>query len=220
MTTQQWVAVLRRRWYVLAVVMLCAAVGTLAVHKRPITYQGCDGLYVSAPPLPWQANVYLDTNPALAMTTNLVTQRMMSQPMQQQLRTEGVLATYQVLQTNSGSSRFPSYIQPTLQVCSSSRDPRAILSTTEKVTARFRTVLYAFQAQQHVPKKSFITATIVAKTIPLPVIGRPTQAEAALLLIGLIGGAALTVWVDPLLGRSRLRQAPSVRRRRRAPSER
>lgn len=201
MTAHECLVRLRRRWYVLALVMLCAMSGVWAIHDRPIAYQGCNSLYVAAPRLSSNANTYTYISPSLAMATGMVTQTMMSQPMQQKLQLEGATAGYEVMETNTGDIEFPAYTRPTVQICSSSSAPQAVLRTTALVTKNFRTVLYQMQAAQHVPSKSFITVITLAQTIPLPVLGRPSQADVGMLLVGLISGVALTLWSDSLLMR-------------------
>ena len=103
MSAFEFAAVLRRRWYVLALAGLFTLVGMWAVHVRPISYQGCEGLYFSG--TPWVENVYLDGNPSLAVVAGMVTETMMSQPMQQRIRARSN-ADYAVAQTNTGEIRL------------------------------------------------------------------------------------------------------------------
>lgn len=201
MTAHECLTTLRRRWYVLALVMLCMIGGLWTVNRRPITYQGCDGLYLATPQLPLGTNTYAEISPSLAMATGMVVQTMTSQPMRQKLQSQGLVTDYEVTETNTGEIRFPAYTQPTVQICSSSRDPRLVISTTEIVTVQFQAVLRQMQASQDVPPKSSITATVLSQAIPLPILGRPSQAYIGVVLLGIVGGVALTLWSDPLLVR-------------------
>ena len=72
MTAQEWVGKLCRRWYVLAAVLLCTMGGLWAVHGRSITYRGCDELFLSAPPLPWNRNVITGQNASVPMVAGMV----------------------------------------------------------------------------------------------------------------------------------------------------
>jgi hypothetical protein len=195
MSTFEFAATLRRRWYVLAVAGLFTLVGMWAVHIRPISYQGCANLYLSG--LPWFGNVYVDGNPSLPMVTGMVTQTMMSQPMQQQIQASGV-TDYAVTETNTGEIRFPSYKQPTMQVCTTSATPQGTVSTTQLVTADIRAVLHRMQAGQHVPTDSFIGVIQLTPAVPVPVIGHPFMAYLGVLLIGVIAAVPLVLWSDPL----------------------
>jgi hypothetical protein len=201
MTAHECLMKLRRRWYVLALVILCTLGGLWGIKARSITYQGCYALYLAAPPLSHFTNSYTDNNPSLAMTTAMVTNTLTSQPMRQKLQSDGAANDYQVLQTNTGSVQFPTYTQSTLQVCSSSSSPEAVLKTTRVVTQELRIVLHQMQAKLHVPTRSFITAVTLSKTFPLPVLGRSLQAYFGVVLLGLISGLALSLWSDPLLSR-------------------
>lgn len=205
MSALEFVATLRRRWYVLALVGACTVAGVWAVHKRPITYQACQGLYVSGPST--YGNVYLDSNVSLAMTTGMVTQTMMSQPMRQKILSAGSVASYTVAQTNTGDIRFPSYTQPSLQVCTTSASPQSVLSAIQLVTTDLRAVLRQMQIERHVPPESSITVASIAPASPDPIFGRPSLAYLGVLLIGAVSGVALSLWSDPLLTRVSTRRS-------------
>jgi hypothetical protein len=196
MSASEFAAVLRRRWYVLAVAGMFTLVGMWAVHARPIAYQGCENLYLSG--VPWFGNPYVDSNPSLAMVTGMVTQTMMSQPMRQRIQAGGV-TDYAVTQTNTGEIRFPSYKQPTAQVCADSATPQSVLSAVRLVTADLRSVLHEMQAAQHASADSFITAIQLTPAVPVPNTGRPSLAFLGVLLIGAIAAVPLVLWSDPLL---------------------
>jgi hypothetical protein len=206
MSAFEFAATLRRRWYVLALVGLCTVIAVFAVHKRSIVYEACQGFYVSAPSSQWEGtafqigNTYLVGNPSLPMVTGMVTQTIMSQPMQQELRSAGV-TDYAVTQTNTGEVRFPAYTEPTLQVCASSGSPRGVLAATQLVTTDLRAELRQMQAEQHVRSDSFISFVTLFPAIPAPVLGHTKVAYLCVMLFGAIGGVALTLWSDSFLAR-------------------
>jgi hypothetical protein len=193
MSAFEFAAALRRRWYVIAVAGLFTLIGIWAVHTRPISYQGCEGLYLSG--APWVGNVYLDGNPSLAMVTGMVAQTMMSQPTQQGIQARGV-TDYAVTQTDTGEVRFPSYSQSTMQVCATSATPQGTVSAVQLVTADIRAVLHQMQAAQHVPADSFITAIQLTPAVPGPITGRPSLAYLGVLLLGAIAAVPLALWSD------------------------
>lgn len=195
----EWLAALRRRWYLLVLVTLCTGVAAWAVHSRTLSYEGCEGLYLSGPVAATSA--YLQGNPSIIMATGIVTQTMTSQPMQQQLGRSGVSSGYSVALTNTGDPRFPTYTQPTVQICAAAASSQGALESIETVANQFRVVLYRMQSQQHVPSDLFITAEVIVPPSSGPVIGRPSQAEFGVLLIGLLVGIALTSWADQFLQR-------------------
>jgi len=195
MSALEFTAALQRRWYVLALAGLFTLVGMWAVHVRPLSYQGCGGLYFAAPYT--EGNIYLESPESLAVVTGMVTQTMMSQPMQQRMGASGV-TDYVVTQTNTGEIRFPNYQQPTMQVCTTSTTPLGTVSAAQLVTSDIRSVLHQMQAAQHVPADSFITATQLTPAVPVPIIGRPSLAYLGVLLIGAIAAVPLALWSDSL----------------------
>jgi hypothetical protein len=195
MSAREFAAVLRRRWYVLALAGLFTLVGMGAVHTRPVSYQGCGGIYFAAADP--GGNVYLEDYQSLAAVTGMVTQTMMSQPMQQRMQASGV-TDYAVTQTNGGDVQFPFYSQPTMQVCVTSPTPQGTVSAAQLVTGGTRSVLHEIQAAQHVPAGSFITAAQLTPAVPVPIIGHPSLAYLGVLLIGAVAAVPLALWSDPL----------------------
>lgn len=196
MSALEFATVLRRRWYVLAVAALFTLVGMWAVHVRPLSYQGCENLYFAG--TPWVGNVYFDGNQSLSAVTGVVTQAMMSQPVQQQIQARGI-TDYTVVQTNTGEIRFPSYNQPTVQVCVTAVTAQGTLSAAQLVTANIRRVLHQIQAAQHAPADSFIKVIQLTSAVPVPIIGQPSLAYLGVLLIGATAAVPLALWSDPLL---------------------
>jgi hypothetical protein len=196
MSAREFAAALRRRWHVMALAGLFTLVGMVAVHERPVSYQGCEGLYFAEAAFSG-GNVYLEDYPSLAVMTGVVTQTMMSQSMQQRMQASGV-TDYAVTQTNTGEVRFPAYTQPTMQACATAATPQGTVFATQLVTADIRSVLYQMQAAQHVPADSFITAVQLTPAAAAPITGRPSLAYLGVLLIGVVAAVPLTLWSDPL----------------------
>ena len=201
MSALEFIATLRRRWYVLALVGLCTVAAVFAVHKRPITYEACQGFYLSGPPL--LHNVYLNSDASLAMVTGMVTETVMSQPVQQELHSAGA-GDYDVTQTNDGDIRSPVYDLPTMQVCVSSSSSQGVLAATQVVNANLRAELSSMQTAQRIKKVkhvSMIKITSIFPALPAPILGHSTLAYAGVLLFGAVSGVALTLWSDPWLTR-------------------
>jgi hypothetical protein len=206
MSAPELATVLRRRWYVLALAGLLTLLGAFAVHMRPLSYQGCENLYLSGTPS--VDNVYFNNNQSLPIMTGIVTQAMMSQPMQQRIHAGGI-TDYAVTQTNTGEIRFPSYDQPTLQVCATSATPDGTLSGVQLITTDIRSVLYEMQATQHASADSFIRVIQLTGAVPVPIIGQPSLAYLGVLLIGGITAVSLALWSHPFLNIGIARAAPS-----------
>lgn len=204
MAAIEWLAALRRRWYLLVIATLCTGVAAWAVHSRTMSYQGCEGLYLSAPAsatslYPYGSPIYGYSSVIAATAT--VTQTMMSEPMQQELGRSGVSGDYSVTMSNTGDPRFPTYSQPTVQICAPAVSSQGAVQSIETVANQFGLILHRMQSQQHVPSDSFITAAIIIPPSSGPVIGRPSQAELGVLLIGLLVGIAFTARTDQFLRR-------------------
>ena len=201
MTAGEWAATLCRRWYVMLGVLLCTAGVLFAVQGRTITYRGCDQLFLGAPPLPWNKNVLTGSNASVAMVTGMVTEEMNSEQVRDQIRAAGYPTYYNMLMTNTGESRFPSYTSPTLHICVSSPSQQAVLRTNAVASQKFITLLAQMQTARQVKTKSQITVTRLAQAVPEPIAGRPSQAYFGVALIGLLLAVAVALWSDPALTR-------------------
>jgi hypothetical protein len=201
MSPQEWLATVRRRWYVLALSLIVAIVGLYAVHQRSISYSGCNSVILSGPLQPWAPNTEVNPAPSLAVTTGIVTATMNSEQTEQQLRAAGVTSYYTVAQVNTGSSEVPTYTAPMLQVCATADQPWTVVDTVSAVTTKFQAVLHQIQAKAHVPAKSMITASTLVPAIPAAGTGRPSQAYLGVLLLALLGALALIFWLDPVIDR-------------------
>jgi capsular polysaccharide biosynthesis protein len=203
-TAVQWLAALRRRWYILVLAALCTGIVASAVHSRTISYQGCENLYLSEPSSSKDAFSYsnpLYGNQSVVVTAAIVTQTMMSQPIQQQLGRSGVSSGYSVAMTDTGDPRFPTYTQPSVQICAPAASSQGTMQSIEILTNQFRVTLQKMQSKQNVLPSSSITATITTPPSSGPVMGRPSQALLGVLVTGLLLGIAVTVRSDQLIHR-------------------
>ena len=206
MTAREWGATLCRRWYVMAGVLLCTVGVLFAVQGRSITYRGCDQLFLGAPPLPYNRNVLTGQNASVPMVSGMVTAEMNSQQVRQQIAAAGYPTFYNMLMTNTGESRFPSYTSPTLHICVSSTSQQAVLGTNAIASQKFITLLADLQASHNVPVKSRITVTRLAQAVPEAIVGRPAQAYFGVALTGVLLSVALALWSDPVLTRRQQRR--------------
>jgi hypothetical protein len=210
MTAREWLAVLRRRWMVMAAVFLVTLAGVGLVHKRPIVYEDCASVAATAPLSKVSPNVYSNTKQSLIEVTGIVTTELASDQMQQQLQAEGLTAPYTAQVHNTGPSETPSYSEPLADLCTSTYDPALALRTVQTLIVQFGVILRDRQMAIHVPKASFATETVIAPPSNQAVTGRPSQAYIGVLLFGVIAAIALAVWSDPFLTRreQRARSGP------------
>lgn len=206
MTAREFVARLRRRWYVLVIFAFCTMGAVWAVHQRPISYLACDDLFVTAPTTKVNPNVYTNEAGSLDTMTGLVTRAVMSQAAQDRVRSKGLTAGYDAEMTNTGSNENPLYGEPSLQICSTSTDPVMAIRTMNGATRQFQMILYQRQAAQHVTSGLLMRVEVVASPAAVPIDGRPSQAYLGVAIMGLVSGVAVALWTDPLLERLRRRK--------------
>jgi hypothetical protein len=198
----EYLAMLLRRWLVLAMAGMCTLVGLALVHDRVISYEGCSTV-VLKPPAAEEPNVLVNMNPSVAVTTGIAVARISSPAMQAKLASMGVPPGYQITQQNTGTPEVPAYAEPLLQICQDALTPQAVDESIVKITAVFRTTLVQLQESEHVRSEAQVTAEVVVPVSALPITGRPSQAYLGVLLIGLCGGLAAARWTDPWFERRR-----------------
>jgi hypothetical protein len=187
---------LTRRWPVALIGILCTASVLYLVHKRPIVYQACGSLVVTAVS-PETQNAYNSPVGPLIVVTSLITQQLSSDHEQDRLRAQGLTASYQAQILNNGTPEVPTYTEPFANVCASSYSSDISLRTAVAVLNDFGTLLNKYQTANPNPKQ-VITASVVLPPIPLPVTGRPSQAYLGVVAIGTILTLACITWVQQL----------------------
>ncbi len=197
MTAAEWLAALRRRWRVLAVLLVCTLVAVVIVHERPIAYQACASVSTTAPSTKVDPNSYSITQSSLVTTAGIVTLQLSSPQMQQTLRAQGLTASYTAQVHNTGPSETPQYTEPLADLCTSSYDASMSMRTDQALVAQFAVLLRDLQVSNgNVPPRSFATMTVIAPPGVVAVTGRPSQAYLGVGIFGLAVAVAFTVWYD------------------------
>lgn len=196
--TWEWWGTLARRWPVVLIGLLCTAATLYLVHKRPIVFEACGSVVVTAPKSSDHPNVYNSPQGSLIIDTGLITQQLNSEQVQHQLQAQGLTASYQAQLANSGTPEAPQYSAPLANVCASSHSYELSLRTANAVIQEFGTILQARQLQNAAPTE-LITDSVVVSPVSLPVTGHPSQAYLGVAAIGIILTAACAVWTDRLL---------------------
>jgi hypothetical protein len=210
MTVWEWLGALQRRWPVLVVGLLCTMCAVYLVHKRPVSWQACGSVIISAPTTPTSPNAYNDPQASLVAATGLITLTLQSPQIQQQIRATGATGNYQAVVHNTGTTETVAYSEPEMDVCATSLDPEMAVQTTNAVVAEFHSLLHAGQVEAHVPPKYYLSETVLAAPGSVPEAGRPTQAYLGVGIFGLVATATCAVWTDRYLRRRRrgVRQRP------------
>lgn len=186
-----------RRWPVALIGLLCTVCALYLVHKRPIAYQACGSVIVTAPKSSAE-NVYNAPQGSLTIVTGLVARQLDSQQVQSQLQAKGLTAAYQAQLLNNGTPEAPQYNEPLANICASSYDLELTLRTAIGAIQEFATILRERQLENATPRE-FITDSVVIPPVPLPVTGRPAQAYLGVAAIGITLTSACYVWTGWLL---------------------
>lgn len=216
-TTWQWLAVMRRRWPVLVIGLLCTVCAVWAVHKRPISYQACGSIIVGAPTTQIHPNIYNNGQGSLVAAVGLVTEELQSPTAQQDLRAHGATAIYQAQMHNTGTTETPSYREPEMDACAYSRDPQMSVHTADAALTEFGAVLHAREVAAHVDRRYFMTVTVLAAPGAVADAGRPSQAYLGVGVIGLILAITGALWTDQYLLRRQHRARQDITRAARMP---
>jgi uncharacterized SAM-binding protein YcdF (DUF218 family) len=200
-TAREWLALMRRRWLVLAAVFVVTLAAVVLVHKRPIVYEDCASVAATAPPTKLSPNAYTNTQQSLVSATGVVTTELSSEQVQQRLQAEGLTASYTAQVHNTGPSETPAYLEPLADLCTSSYNSALSLRTVQALVVQFGVILRDRQMALHVPKASLATETVIAPASSQPITGRPSQAYVGVLVIGVILAIALAAWTDQFMRR-------------------
>jgi hypothetical protein len=194
-----WLAAMRRRWLVLVVGLLCTVCVVWMVHKRPVSYQACGSVILSAPTTPTNPNGYNNAQASLIAATGLITLELQSPTVKQQLRADGATAEYKAEMHNTGTVETPAYWEPEMDVCASARDPETPVRTTDAVLTEFGSLLRAREVGAHVAPRYFLTDSVLASPGSVPELDRPSQAYLGVGVLGLIATATSALWIDRYL---------------------
>jgi hypothetical protein len=205
MTVWEWLGALRRRWPVLVVGLLCTMCAVWLVHKRQVSWEACASVIVNAPTTPSNPNAYNDPQASLVAATGLITLKLQSPQVQEQIRAAGATGTYQAVVHNTGTTETVAYSEPEMDVCATSSDPEMAVRTTNAVVAKFHALLHAGQIAAHVPRRYFLAESVLAAPGAVPEDGRPSQAYLGVGTIGLIATVTCALWTDQYLRRRRRR---------------
>lgn len=193
--------VLRRRWIVVMVGLLCMGGGAAAVLRYvPTEYTASGQLILLLPPtvnedLP-PVNPYLNLPPELTTTASLLAGNVMTRDAHRTIAEEGFEAEYDVAVVPGAG--------PVLIITTKDTDADQTLATRDAVMERLQADLAQIQTVAEVPRRQVITATESSvEEVPEPLPGSKIRA-----LAGLVGvGGTLTLLAAFLLDRRRARSS-------------
>ncbi|MGB8650520.1 MAG: hypothetical protein WCD35_07640 [Mycobacteriales bacterium] len=182
--------VFRRRWYVIAPVMLLALVAELFVPRTiPVSYRSSASVLLVAPA--GGSNPYLNFNQSLITVAGIVARSVSLPDSSRRLSQEGAKGSFAVsppqVEWNPG---------PLIGISAEDNDPQVARGTADLVLSEVRRTLLAQQREAGAPASSLIQAVVVSQSAePVAVYGNRRQAAIAILALAFAlatGGAFLT----------------------------
>ncbi|MBT2472278.1 hypothetical protein J7E97_31590 [Streptomyces sp. ISL-66] len=197
---------LRRRWYVLVLAALLAAVGALQVLRPEPTYVSSAIVVLKPPVTGNQPNQFANLQPPLAAVSYAAVQQLESPSGRDELRAAGVSGTYRLTPRNSGTSVTPRYLIPSLQVQAEHTDPGAADQSVLKIVEAYREHLADMQAEQRIPAAARMSVTLLVPPAATPQTPAKSRGLAGTALLAGVCGVACALWTDQLLARRNRRR--------------
>jgi hypothetical protein len=198
-------AALRRRWYVVAVVLLVTALGGWHVkHAQPL-YQGTSIVVLAPPQQVTAPNKLAAVTPSLAVAGLAVNMALLDQSQTAALRQAGVVGDYTITPRNSGTDETPQYYVPSELISVETADPTVALHSVTVLQTIYGQQLASWQTAQGVDPGSQITAQVVAPPGVEEVLGAHSRGLIGTALLGLGAAVVLPLWFDRY-SRSRARR--------------
>jgi hypothetical protein len=205
------IAVLRLRWYVVAVVLFATALGGWHVkHVQPL-FQGT-AIVVLAPPVQVTApNKLAATTPSLAVAGLAVNMALLDRSQDARLRQDGVIGDYTITPRNSGTDETPQYYVPSELISVEAGDPTVALHSVTVLQALYNQQLADWQTEQGVATESQITAQVVAPPGVQEVLGAHSRGLIGTALLGVAAAIVLPLWYDRIVRSRAPRRTRRVR---------
>ncbi|WP_131740488.1 hypothetical protein [Actinomadura roseirufa] len=197
MAIRDFVAALRRNLWVTmtAIVLTVLVIGRM--ETLPTDYEARSVVTFLSPKSPFPRNAFASFTPSLVTMADVSARWLNSRDGRRAVVAEGGDRGFQVLLANRGNQEQPIHDQPYLTVVATARAPEQAHQTLLKVLGVLRDRLRRVQAAQGAQPGSYISWQIAAGSDrPVPVVGRPSRAALAVLLIGGIGAVYAAVTVD------------------------
>lgn len=213
MSPREFLSALRRRWYVVAVVLFATALGGWHVkHAQPL-YQGTSIIVLAPPQQVTAPNKLAAVTPSLAVAGLAVNMALTDQSQAATLRQAGVIGDYTITPRNSGTDETPQYYVPSELISVETADPTVALHSVTVLQGIYAQQLASWQTDQGVLPESQITAQVLAPPGVQEVLGAHSRGLIGTALLGLGAAIVLPLWADRYI-RSRGRPARRTSRPR------
>jgi hypothetical protein len=202
--------VLRRRWYVMAVVIFATAVAGYLVDHPKHAYQATAILVLDQPVQPGGQSSLGFPAQTLATTGVAMQFRMTSPDVLASMRAAGVVGDVAVQPRNSGTSETPQYEIPAEQLMVTTSNPVVAMNSLDIVVSTYTRQLRLMQDEAKVPARGRIVADSLVAPNVAPLLGTKSRGVIGVALIGLMALFLLPIWFDQYARRRRRRRASGV----------
>ena len=213
MSLREVLAVIRLRWYVVAVVVLLAAAGGWHVkHMKPL-YLGTSVVVLTPPKEVTVPNKLTAVTPSIAIVGLAVNMALLDKSQADHLRQEGVVGDFTITPRNSGTEQTPQYILPSELIGVETGDPAVALRSVTILERLFAEQLDTWQADQGLAPATRITAQVLVAPGVQPVIGSHTRGLLGTALLAAGAAVVAPLWFDRYVRwRERSGRKPLIRR--------
>jgi hypothetical protein len=198
-------AVVRLRWYVVAVVVVATAIAAWEVkHPKPL-YLGTCVVVLAPPTAPSAPNKLIAVTPSIAQAGLMVKMALSDQSQADRLQQAGVIGDFTIVPRNNGTTETPQYILPSEVLSVEVGDPVVAQRSVTALEAVFAQKLDTLQAEVGIPAGDRLSTEVLVQPTVAPVLGSHTRGLLAVALLG--GGASLIapLWFDQYV-RARIRR--------------
>jgi hypothetical protein len=189
-------AVIRLRWYVVAVVVLVAAVGGLHVKQTKPLYLGTSVVVLTPPKEATVPNKLAAVTPSIAVVGLAVNMSLLDKSQADRLRRDGVVGDFTITPRNSGTDETPQYLLPSELISVETGDPAVALRSVTTLQRLFAEQLDTWQADQGLAPVSRITAQVLVAPGVQPVLGAHSRGLIGTALLAAGASVVAPLWFD------------------------
>jgi hypothetical protein len=206
-------AVLWRQIVAVVAVIAAALMVAFGLARAPVAYQENGTLYFHIPLATWQSNLSTqqEAPQGNAAFVAILSTLVMSSHGQQQVRSAGAAANFDVAPVNLGSLQYPNYSDPYLTVTTSGTDPGQVRTSFAAVSRVLSNDLAALQAQAGAPAENRLKAYFsgVPSVQASPEGSRPRM-YGGLAVLAVVGIFAAVILLERRRPRSAAAHRPTV----------
>ena len=200
--------VLWRRWYIAIIgALLTAFAANQAIHP-PDRYMATEVLLIRPPVSEYAPNAVTGLHPSVAVTAAAMASRLSTPDARERFELLGVSGTYTLTPRNTGTNQEPRYVIGSLAITDIAADEEAGLRSLRILKQAFETELIDLQDEYQVRRDLRITVAVLVPPDASLLPHSPRRSLIGVALLGVLGTAAVMLWVDEIMRRRNRRPSP------------